>query len=130
MIYLLMIGTFAIALFTSFIVAAFFNKPIKGILKRIINEDLFIAWHKYMIFAIYVVGVSSGVNIWNLERYLNPEYYSPDKTEILNLNMARWILEMYRAIIGSLSGLAWLLLAFFIICLVIIAFKKNDKGKL
>jgi hypothetical protein len=78
-----------------------------------------------MLFAIYVVGVSSGVQIWKLERYLNPNTVNPETTEYIQLNLARWVLEMYRALIGTLTGLAWLLLVFFIICLVIIAFKKR-----
>ncbi|MCK9328937.1 MAG: hypothetical protein PHY08_03070 [Candidatus Cloacimonetes bacterium] len=125
MIFLLMFGTLIIALLTSFLIIQFFKTPIKKILFRIINDDLYTAWHKYMLFAIYVVGVSSGVQIWKLERYLNPNTVNPETTEYIQLNLARWVLEMYRALIGTLTGLAWLLLVFFIICLVIIAFKKR-----
>jgi glycosyltransferase involved in cell wall biosynthesis len=50
-------------------------------------------------FAIFVVGVSSGVRVWELERYITP--MQPDAVEGLVLTTERWILEVYRTIIGT-----------------------------
>jgi hypothetical protein len=113
----LLLATFGISLFVSAIVAKFFGKPVDGILKRIIADPISKAWLKYLIFAIYVVGISSGVRLWDLERYITP-LTGGVKPEILTLNSDRWVLEVYRTIIGTLQGLAWLLLIFFVVALI------------
>ena len=106
--------TFVIALLVSFVVSRGFSVPISNILSRIISDAISIAWVRYLQFAIYVVGISSGVRIWDLEKYISP---SKD-TDILVLNFNRWVLEIYRTIIGSLIGLAWMLLVFFMFALI------------
>jgi hypothetical protein len=68
----LLIVTFFISLIVSAIVARVFTKPIDDILKRIISDPISSAWARYLQFAIYVVGISSGVRIWSLETYINP----------------------------------------------------------
>ena len=112
----LLISTFIISLIVSGIVERVFDKSIDGMLRRIIADPISKAWSRYLKFAIYVVGISSGVRIWDLERYLNPEL-SVNRT-VLTLTTERWILEIYRTIIGTLQGLAWLLLIFFIFALL------------
>jgi hypothetical protein len=112
----LLISTFAISLIVSGIVDRVFDKSIDSMLRRIIADPISKAWSRYLKFAIYVVGISSGVRIWDLERYLNPEITANQK--IIALTTERWILEIYRTIIGTLQGLAWLLLVFFIFALL------------
>jgi hypothetical protein len=112
----LLISTFVISLIVSGIVERVFDKSIDSMLRRIIADPISKAWSRYLKFAIYVVGISSGVRIWDLERYLNPEL-SVNRTA-LTLTTERWILEIYRTIIGTLQGLAWLLLVFFIFALL------------
>lgn len=114
----LLIVTFMIALAVSTIVVYFFHNPIQAILARVLKDDISKAWARYLYFAIYVVGVSSGVRIWDLEKYITPTITSNGATAPLpELTQDRWILEVYRTIIESLQGLAWLLLAFFVIAL-------------
>jgi hypothetical protein len=78
-----------------------------------------------------VVGISSGVRIWQLERYITP--INREGTDVIVLNLERWILEVYRTVIGSLQGIAWLLLVFFIFALIayvivrLFEFKKDAK---
>jgi hypothetical protein len=109
--------TFVIAVFVSFIVARMFTQPISGILNRIITDDISAAWLKYLKFAIYVVGISKGVRVWELERYINPGRHD-DKARILELTQDRWVLEVYRTIIETLQGIAWMLLVFFVFALI------------
>ena len=107
--------TFVISITVSVIVAKFFAKPIDDILRRIINDPVSSAWAQYLRFAIYVVGISSGVRIWSLESYINPRGLNGP---ILELTRDRWILEIYRSIIECLQGLAWVLLVFFVLALI------------
>ena len=106
--------TFGIALVVTFIVARVFQKSITGILDRIFIPEISRAWQRYMTFAIYVVGISGGVRIWELEKYITPRRDEP--TVVLNSD--RWVLEVYRTIIETLQSTAWLLLGFFIVAIV------------
>jgi hypothetical protein len=98
-----------------FLVARLFSQPIMDILTRLVGEALRAAWHRYLCFAIYVVGVSGCVRIWSLERYVTPRSESQG---ILELNADRWVLEVYRTIIETLQSVAWMLLVFFIFALI------------
>lgn len=108
--------TFIISFLVSGIVVLMFARPIDGILQRIISDPISRAWVKYVKFAIYVVGISSGVRVWELERYITPGQFKG--AQVLELTRERWVLEVYRTIIESLQGVAWLLLVFFSFALV------------
>ena len=112
----LLIITFVIALAVSSIVVLIFAGPINAILARIISDQISRAWSNYLKFAIYVTGISSGVRIWELEKYITEPRFEGSK--IIKLNAERWVLELYRTIIGTLQGIAWMLLVFFVFALV------------
>ena len=112
----LLIVTFIISISVCFVIVTIFNKSLKSILNRLIEESISNAWLRYLKFAIYVVGISTGVRIWELEKYITPT--DIEKPQVIILNSDRWILEVYRTIIGTLQGIAWLLLVFFIFALI------------
>jgi hypothetical protein len=111
----LLLVTFLIALATSTLVASLFNRPVKKILDRLVSEELGATWKRYILFAIYVVGISGGVRVWELERYITPR--SKEDSPIL-LNSDRWVLEVYKTIVGTLQSVAWMLLVFFLFALL------------
>ncbi len=113
----LLLVTFAIAATVSFLVVRLFESPIGRILERVIADDISQAWLKYLKFAMYVVGISKGVRVWELERYISPGRYD-EKAQILQLTSDRWVLEVYRTIIETLQGIAWMLLVFFVFALI------------
>jgi len=108
--------TLIIAFVVSTIVVLIFSHPINKILARIISDEISTAWSKYLKFAIYVTGISSGVRIWQLEKYITERSY--EGANIIELTRERWTLEVYRTIIGTLQGVAWMLLVFFVFALV------------
>jgi hypothetical protein len=112
----LLIVTFLVATAISTIVALVFKKPADQILKRIIADEVSTVWRRYLMFALYVVGISSGVHIRDLEKYITTP--TVKGVEVLQLTSERWFLEVYRTTIGSLQGLAWALLVFFICALL------------
>ena len=122
MFILLLIVNFLLAFIVCFIVARIFKSPINKILQRLVAEDIYAIWTKYIIFATYVVGVSGGVRVWDLEKYISPQ---TEKGTILELNLDRWVLEIYRTIIGTLQSVAWMLLLFFIFALVAFVIVKG-----
>ena len=113
----LLIVTFVVAVVVAALVVHFFTPPLDRILRRIISDEISSGWLQYLRFAIFVVGVSAGVRIYDLERYINPGQ-GENAARILELTRDRWILEIYRTIIETLEGVAWVLLWFFVVALI------------
>lgn len=120
MFLILLLVTFAIAVAVSAVVARAFDQPIGRILARIIQDDISAGWQQYVRFALYVVGISGGVRIYDLQRYLEPERFGPEGTPLAPpvLTAERWVLEVYRTVIETLQALAWVLLVFFVFALL------------
>ena len=119
--------TFLIALVVSFLLARIFTNPMGTILRRIIAEEISGAWLKYLKFVVYVVGISSGVRIWELEKYITPPA-GRDNPQIVALNGERWVFEVYRTVIGTLQGVAWMLLVFFVFALLAYVLVKRREN--
>lgn len=115
MFVLLLTVVFLIAVTVCAIITRLFDKPLKEILGRIVPDDITRAWARYLKFAIYVVGISGGVRIWQLERYISKRSQTD---EILQLTRERWIVEIYQTVIGTLQSVVWLLLVFFVFALI------------
>ena len=111
----LLVVNLVVAFVVCIIIVTIFKAPINNILRRLVAEDIYSSWSRYIIFAIYVVGISGGVRIWNLEKYITPR--TKDEA-ILELTSDRWVLEIYRTVIGTLQGNAWMLLVFFLFALI------------
>jgi len=111
----LLIVVFVVALAVSATIVVVFDKPIRQLLNKVIPEDVSAAWTRYVKLAIYVVGISGGVRIWALERYISKRSATD---ELLQLNRERWIIEIYQTIIGTLQSVVWLLLVFFVFSLI------------
>jgi len=121
-------ATLAVSLLTCWIVVRLFSNSLGMILNRIIRDEIAAGWKRYIQFALYVVGIGSGVQLWKLERYV--EGWAPkgsgDVTPVLNSEA--WVLEIYRVVIGSLQGIAWALLLFFLVSLIaFVVVRKNER---
>ena len=126
MFVLLLFVTFVIAVFVAFLVVRLFQNSISTILRRIVPDDISNAWQRYLKFAIYVVGVSGGVRVWELEKFITPRR---DDTDVVLLNAERWTLEVYRTVIGTLQSVAWMLLVFFVFALIAYVIVRAREGK-
>lgn len=110
----LLVVTFVISLATATLVASIFSKPINSILERLVSKELAPTWRRYIVFTIFVVGISGGVRVWDIERYITPDADG----RIIELNADRWVIEIYKTVIGALQSVAWMLLVFFLFALV------------
>jgi hypothetical protein len=110
----LLLVLFVLAAATSTIAALLFSKPVSKILVRLITEELAPTWKRYITFAIFVVGISGGVRIWEMEKYITPD----KEGKLVILTSDRWIIEIYKTIVDSLQSIAWMLLVFFLFALV------------
>ena len=126
MFYTLLLVTFVLSVAVSFGVVTAFRKPISLIFNRIIKDEISAVWTKYITFAAYVVGISGGVRIYQLERYLSP---AKKDTEVLVLTSERWTLEVYRTIIETLQSLAWMYLLVFIVALIAYVIVRGSESK-
>lgn len=121
----LLLITFLIATVTATGVVLLFSRPIKKTLIRLVTEELAPIWQRYILFAIYVVGISGGVSVRGIEKYI-----TPDKAgKLLVLNADRWIIEVYKSVIGALQSVAWMLLIFFLFALVAYVVLRGFEGK-
>lgn len=111
----LLFATIVVAFAVSALTAWIFTKPLDSILKRIIADAISSAWLRYLQFAILVVGISSGVRVHDLERYLGP---GAGSAQTSGLSLDRWVWEIYQTTIESLLGIAWVLLVFFVFALI------------
>ncbi len=118
MFFTLLATTFALASLVSFLAVRFFDRPIGAIFERIIGDEISLAWHRYIKFAAYVIGVSGGVRIYNLERYINASDLHPEEQKVLELTSERWVLELYRTTIETLQSIAFMLLIVFVATLI------------
>ncbi len=127
----LLVVSFLISFLVVLLVTRMFKNSMLSILNRIVSPDLSQAWLRYLSFATIVVGVSGGVRIWELEKYITGKTVD-DEPIILNLD--RWVLEVYRTIIGTLQSAAWILFIFFIFSLIayviIRVFELRKNGRL
>lgn len=111
----LLLTLLVIALFLTSIVVAGFRRPIAGIFNRLIGESMSDAWVRFLTFALYVVGISSAVRSYRLDKFVAKQFKDAVLTE---LNLNTWILEIYESVRSVLGGLAWSLMSFFTIALI------------
>ena len=126
MFFTLMAVTFGISALVAWLSVTLFKRPLAEIFERIIKDPISVAWQKYVVFATYVVGVSGGVRIYQLERYITAPHHD---AEIITLSAERWVLELYRTVIETLQSIAWMYLIVFIFALVAYVIVKGFEFK-
>ena len=122
----LLFVTVVVAFAVSAVTALVFTKPLDSILKRIIADAISSAWLKYLQFAILVVGISSGVRVHDLERFLGP---GAGSAQTSGLSLDRWVWEIYQTTIESLQGITWMLLVFFVFALIAYVIVRIGEGR-
>lgn len=126
MFFALLVVKLSLSIAVSFCVVKTFDKAMASIFSSIIQDQISSVWQKYIRFAAYVIGISGGVRIYQLERYIS----APRKnTHILVLNSKRWTLEVYRTIIETLQSLSWMYLVVFIFALIAYVIVRGFEGK-
>lgn len=123
MFVLLLLVNLGVAFLATILVILAFRGPITSILARIVQGPVAAAWHRFLVFALLVVGISSGVSPWSLERYLKTRPSMPGESPPppLVLDAENWALEVYRTASATLQGLGWGLFVFFGIGLIMSA---------
>ncbi|HQR66604.1 MAG TPA: hypothetical protein PLB02_04360, partial [Thermoanaerobaculia bacterium] len=81
---------------------------------RLVAAEMAPHWRRYILFAVYVTGISAGIRLWDMDKYITPD----KEGRIVQLTSDRWMFEIYKTVVGSLTGVAWMLLLFFLFTLV------------
>lgn len=122
MFLVMLLVTLVVSLLTAVLTSRFFDQAVDRILTRIVGEDLAGSWHKYLQFAIVVVGVSGGVQLFELQKYIAN---SGDSGTPPPLTFMSWVLEIYRTVISTLQSIAWMLLLFFLCGMVALVIMRG-----
>lgn len=122
----LLIALFSVAIVLTSLVVTSFRRPIEGILNRLVGESMSAAWVKFLSFALYVVGISSAVHSYRLDKYVSKQHTDAVLTD---LNLNTWILEVYETVRSVLGGLAWSLMSFFTVALIAVIIVRSCELK-
>jgi hypothetical protein len=125
----LFVASFFLALAISLTLAWLFTKPVEDFLHRFVVDPMICAaWSKYIRFAIVVVGVGTGTRAGAFQEYLSAPSWS--KAELAaQLTQNFWALGLYRTVVSTLMGLAWLLPAFCLMTLIARMFIQRAQMK-
>ncbi len=109
MVYLLLLFSLLVSLLAGMIVHLIFKKPLQNILKGLFPEEIYEGWYRYIIFAIYIVGISSGVKIWKINEYIE---------NAAELTKTKFFISIYDSLIQAFMGTVWLLFVFFMFTMI------------
>ena len=114
----LLVAEVIISFATSWYILRILSQSIAIILNRITSDETSRAWLKFVKFAIYVAGVSSGVrvtekDIEELMRIMEVGFAGLGSRLYMYV-ISRLAFEMCESVIGALRGIFWFLAYFFI----------------
>jgi hypothetical protein len=110
--YALFFVQLGVAFAASLLAAVLFDRATGAVFVRAFGEEVGRGWRWLVRFAVVVVGVASGVRLYDLQRFA-------EEGEAPRLNAAEWLLEVYRSAIEALESVVWALLLFFLVVLFI-----------
>ena len=111
----LLIAMVSLGVLITSIVVLLFRSPVRSILCRLAGQDNAGPWVRFLLFVMYVVGISSSLNVYRLEKYVSA---SSEYNYAVVLDRSAWLVEICQSFTSVLDGLAWYLMAFFIIALI------------
>lgn len=96
-----------------------FSFPLAKVLKDRFSEDAAAVWMKFILFTVFVIGISVGTRIWEIERYADPQ-----KGGAISQNLL--VLEVYKTVIATMQVSAVLLFVLLtVVGLTYLARKKS-----
>ena len=103
-------ASFLLALALSVTIAWISREAIDTILRRFVADSVVRrGFEKYIRFAVVVVGISGGTRVKPLQEYISAAEYNKAALQAA-LTQEFWAIELYRTVMGTLQGVAGLLL--------------------
>jgi hypothetical protein len=111
-------ASFVLALALSITVAWISREALDSVLRRFVaDRSVRAGFEKYIRFAIVVVGISGGTRVRVLQEYLAASDLNK-AAMATQLTQEFWAMEIYRTVIGTLEGIALLLLVCIFLALI------------
>lgn len=118
----LLLSNFCISLMICLVTALLFSGLVGRYLKGSFGEDSSALWVRYLVFLIYIIGVSVGTRIWEIERYAARPEVGGKTIELTHDLMA---LEIYKTLLATLQIDAVLLFTFLLVAWIALVMKKK-----
>ena len=124
--------SFVTAGLVSFCVACVCEKPLSILMRRIIQNETSSTFTRYVRYATYLVGISHGVRLhpigFEIVAHFSEHDYDPAHILERNLDYQLLLMWIQMVIIQSLTAIAYMYLAFFILGLIAyISVKAREK---
>lgn len=111
-------ASFLLALALSATIAWLSREAMDAVLRRFVVDPVVRGgFEKYLRFAIVVVGISSGTRAKALQEYIAAAEWNKPTLQAA-LTQEFWTLELYRTVMGTLEGVAGLLLLCIFLALI------------
>lgn len=115
----LLLANLAASLLVCLAAVLIFRLPLAKVLKDRFSEDAAAVWMKFILFTVFVIGISVGTRIWEIERYAEPQ-----RSVTISQNLLA--LEVYKTVIATMQVSAVLL--FVLLTVVGLAYLAKKKS--
>jgi hypothetical protein len=106
----MLLSVFLSALVISGGVVLIFSALIDGVLRRLITGEMAAAWTLFTKFALFVAALTGGLRLADMGALLSSAQTGAAQSSI---NSAKVLLEVFKAVLGTLNGAVWMLLLIF-----------------
>ncbi len=114
----LFVVSFLVALALSAAIAWISREAINSILRRFVADTVVRAgFEKYVMFAMVVAGMGGGVQVRTLQEYISASTATKAALEA-GVTQEFWVMELYRTVMGTLEGVAGVLLVCIALALI------------
>ena len=106
----------------SWLVVRAFRKPIESLLRGVVANDVGTGWSRFMIFAVYVIGLSRGVRVGDLREQIPRGEFMGEWPEGFSFRYG--VYEFSSTAFESLYSIVWFLFYFLLVALIALALGK------
>jgi hypothetical protein len=115
MFQLLLAVLIIVSLVVAAVVVRIFDSSVRAVYRTLASNDFANACARYVMFAAFVVGLSTGARTYRLDRFIHADHQG---AELRTLDADAWTLEIWTTIDSALQNLAWVYLWVFHLALI------------
>lgn len=123
MVQSLLLAKILVSLLVCFLTLAVFRGPFEDLAIKALTLDFWNAWKTLIYLSVYVMGLSRGVLVDELERFTRFARTKKDRSD--DMSRDEWILEVTKTVIESLKAIALMLLLFLAVASIILLIRMK-----
>jgi len=116
-----LIANLLVAILVCAVIALPFRSSLLKYLKSRFSEEASVVWARYLVLAIFIIGISVGTRVWDLEKFVS-------STDSIVLTPDLAALEIYKTTIATLQIVATLLFVILVVAWISSLIKKNREN--